>query len=126
MLKELNTNKLIVELQKVLILVLMEHAQRVRLLSVRLPSPVCLNPCFNGTCSKRVIFVRPYVITCYIVNFTLINVFVLIKCTCFYVEESAKVTNLSDIGKVRSEKMMSSCFVEVQHFKELKTAGEAL
>ena len=52
--------------------------------------------------------------------------FVLIKCTCFYVEESAKVTNLSDIGKVRSEKMMSSCFVEVQHFKELKTAGEAL
>ena len=52
MLKELNTNKLIVELQKVLILVLMEHAQRVRLLSVRLPSPVCLNPCFNGTCSK--------------------------------------------------------------------------
>ena len=29
MLKELNTNKLIVELQKVLILVLMEHAQRV-------------------------------------------------------------------------------------------------
>ena len=42
-----------------------------------------LNPYFNGTCSKRAFFVRPYVLICYVVKFTLINVFVLIKCTCF-------------------------------------------
>lgn len=86
----------------VLILVLVEHAQREH------------------------VFVRPYVLTCYVVNFTLINVFVLIKCICFYAEESAKITNLSDIGKVRSDNLMPFCFVEVQHFKEPKTAGEAL
>ena len=44
---------------------------------------VSLNPYFNGTCSKRAFFVRPYVLICYVVKFTLINVFVLIKCTCF-------------------------------------------
>ena len=44
---------------------------------------ISLNPYFNGTCSKRAFFVRPYVLICYVVKFTLINVFVLIKCTCF-------------------------------------------
>ena len=93
---------------KVLILILMEHAQRVsgyNLLSKILNSlnpyfnGTCskrnalkaalsnteegLNPYFNGTCSKRAFFVRPYVLICYVVKFTLINVFVLIKCTCF-------------------------------------------
>ena len=42
-----------------------------------------LNPYFNGTCSKRAFFVRPYVLICYIKLFTLINTFALEKCTCF-------------------------------------------
>ena len=93
----------------VLILILMEHAQRVgttlyryictshglnpyfngtcskRMEKVNMkPIEVWrLNPYFNGTCSKRAFFVRPYVLICYVVKFTLINVFVLIKCTCF-------------------------------------------
>lgn len=33
-----------------------------------------------------------------------------------YAEESAKVTNLSDQGKVRSDNYMSSCFVEMKPF----------
>ena len=37
----------------VLILVLMEHAQRARNFSAEEIAQVCLNPCFNGTCSKR-------------------------------------------------------------------------
>ena len=68
----------------VLILILMEHAQRA--LSENEDTnnnPFRLNPYFNGTCSKRAFFVRPYVLICYVVKFTLINVFVLIKCTCF-------------------------------------------
>ena len=69
--------------QNVLILILMEHAQRVHFIALFLTSTECLNPYFNGTCSKRAFFVRPYVLICYVVKFTLINVFVLIKCTCF-------------------------------------------
>ena len=93
----------------VLILILMEHAQRAdrydfKIITVGRLNPyfngtcsksrfgrmvwilytlTCLNPYFNGTCSKRAFFVRPYVIICYVVKFTLINVLVLIKCTCF-------------------------------------------
>ena len=66
----------------VLILILMEHAQRA-FNKCFLSILSCLNPYFNGTCSKRAFFVRPYVLICYVVKFTLINVFVLIKCTCF-------------------------------------------
>ena len=61
----------------------MEHAQRVLACQLGARWKVCLNPYFNGTCSKRAFFVRPYVLICYVVKFTLINVFVLIKCTCF-------------------------------------------
>ena len=69
--------------QNVLILILMEHAQRVSKHYETNINNECLNPYFNGTCSKRAFFVRPYVLICYVVKFTLINVFVLIKCTCF-------------------------------------------
>ena len=42
------------ELVDVLILILMEHAQRVSLNITRNQcSHMCLNPYFNGTCSKR-------------------------------------------------------------------------
>ena len=98
----------------VLILVLVEHAQRGRTqkachsLTSLNPcfSGTCskreqakqannvlqlsLNPCFSGTCSKRAFFVRPCVLICYVVKFTLINVFVLIKCTCFVQKRECK------------------------------------
>ena len=61
----------------------MEHAQRDLLIYKSKKEMESLNPYFNGTCSKRAFFVRPYVLICYVVKFTLINVFVLIKCTCF-------------------------------------------
>ena len=61
----------------------MEHAQRDTLTDEAFKANKGLNPYFNGTCSKRAFFVRPYVLICYVVKFTLINVFVLIKCTCF-------------------------------------------
>ena len=39
----------------VLILILMEHAQRVNgLVLLKHSKSMCLNPYFNGTCSKRV------------------------------------------------------------------------
>ena len=68
---------------QVLILILMEHAQRAGENTFLSFCSKRLNPYFNGTCSKRAFFVRPYVLICYVVKFTLINVFVLIKCTCF-------------------------------------------
>ena len=68
----------------VLILILMEHAQRDTKIpwctTLRLRS---LNPYFNGTCSKRAFFIRPSVLICYIEIFTLINAFASEKCTCF-------------------------------------------
>ena len=81
----------------VLILILMEHAQRALItcniaqLKTSLnpyfngtcskraqcdgivPLTVGLNPYFNGTCSKRAFFVRPSVLICYIEIFTLTN-----------------------------------------------------
>ena len=42
-----------------------------------------LNPYFNGTCSKMAFFIRPSVLICYIGIFTLINAFASEKCTCF-------------------------------------------
>ena len=67
---------------RVLILILMEHAQRDSW-SARNAESACLNPYFNGTCSKRAFFIRPSVLICYIEIFTLINAFASEKCTCF-------------------------------------------
>ena len=92
----------------VLILILMEHAQRgLSSLSTK-KSRTSLNPYFNGTCSKsgtlpvivgrdavvlililmeyaqrEHFFIRPSVLICYIEIFTLINAFASEKCTCF-------------------------------------------
>ena len=52
MLKERVNNTKRVQARFVLILILMEHAQRVRLVFSAL-SENGLNPYFNGTCSKR-------------------------------------------------------------------------
>ena len=69
---------------RVLILILMEHAQREESLFCAIqPHRHCLNPYFNGTCSKRAFFIRPSALICYIETFTLINAFALEKCTCF-------------------------------------------
>ena len=62
----------------------MEHAQRAqhrRLVSYFVLKS--LNPYFNGTCSKRTFFVRPYILICYVAMFTLINAFASKKCTYF-------------------------------------------
>ena len=67
----------------VLILILMEHAQRDMVENEGLIRDGGLNPYFNGTCSKRAFFIRPSVLICYIGIFTLINAFVSEKCTCF-------------------------------------------
>ena len=77
-------------MKNVLILVLLEHAQRGSVQSTQATHFIGLNPCFIGTCSKRAFFVRPYVLICYVVKFTLINVFVLIKCTCFVQNRECK------------------------------------
>ena len=62
----------------------MEHAQRERWQGGhRTPVQRGLNPYFNGTCSKRVFFVRLSVLIRYIETFTLINAFASEKCTCF-------------------------------------------
>ena len=70
-------------LSKVLILILMEHAQRVKSYKMERLEVTSLNPYFNGTCSKRAFFIRPSVLICYIETFTLINAFASEKCTCF-------------------------------------------
>ena len=68
----------------VLILILMEHAQRANdMITQHQFVAYCFNPYFNGTCSKRAFFIRPSVLICYIEIFTLINAFVSEKCTCF-------------------------------------------
>ena len=67
----------------VLILILMEHAQRDCQRMTITQAIIRLNPYFNGTCSKRAFFIRPSVLICYIETFTLINAFASEKCTCF-------------------------------------------
>ena len=53
MLKEyINTFKFI-KIMEVLILILMEHAQRESLVNLKYNFKLSLNPYFNGTCSKR-------------------------------------------------------------------------
>ena len=47
------SSKVITAKLEVLILILMEHAQRVKTLFYLRVSTWCLNPYFNGTCSKR-------------------------------------------------------------------------
>ena len=49
--------------QDVLILILMEHAQRVEQFEGRILEPSCLNPYFNGTCSKRELQVTSKTVT---------------------------------------------------------------
>ena len=62
----------------------MEHAQRAIDTTIFHDEDItCLNPYFNGTCSKRAFFIRPSVLICYIEIFTLINAFASEKCTCF-------------------------------------------
>ena len=61
----------------------MEHAQRAKKTAAVVKNFISLNPYFNGTCSKRVFFVRLSVLICYIETFTLINVFASEKCTYF-------------------------------------------
>ena len=68
---------------EVLILILMEHAQREDYYATEPKATECLNPYFNGTCSKRAFFIRSSVLICYIEIFTLINAFASEKCTCF-------------------------------------------
>ena len=68
---------------EVLILILMEHAQRALIELLFRAASRSLNPYFNGTCSKRAFFIRPSVLICYIEISTLINAFASEKCTCF-------------------------------------------
>lgn len=64
----------------VLIIVLMEHAQRVRTtLSSLLTCLMCLNPYFNGTCSKS----NSYCCVCY--NYVAVLILVLVE----YAQKSA-------------------------------------
>ena len=85
MLKETISTKYIKTFKfTVLILILMEHAQRaLKEFMTKYSISKSLNPYFNGTCSKRAFFIRPSVLICYIEIFTLINAFASEKCTCF-------------------------------------------
>ena len=92
MLKEFNKILPNEKISTGLILILMEHAQRGTRFSYYILH-WCLNPYFNGTCSKRAFFIRPSALICYIETFTLINAFAL--------EKGIKIASTFDCGHTK-------------------------